>query len=72
MRQKREFPARYMYFILDGQNLLSKDDLKFDYQEINQGLCHLVNNKVWNSSKAINAEGGFYSKVEMAQPSSLF
>ena len=72
MLKKREFPERYMYLILDGQNLLSKDDLKFDYQEINQSLCSLVNNKIWNSIKANIAEGGFYSKVEMAQPSSLF
>jgi hypothetical protein len=32
---EKTFPTRYIYFVLDGQDVLNLEDLKFAYLEIN-------------------------------------
>ena len=38
----REFPKRYIYFVIDGQHALKSEDLLFSHIEVNERLCKLV------------------------------
>lgn len=38
----RDYPKRYIYFILDGQNVLRPDDFIFSYMEVNDRMNGLV------------------------------
>ena len=42
---EKTFPTRYIYFGLDGQDVLNLEDLKFAYLEINEKLCKIVSSK---------------------------
>lgn len=39
---QRDFPKRYIYFILDGQHALKSEQFLFSHIEVNERLCKLV------------------------------
>ena len=66
---QRNFPKRHIYFILDGQKLDEVSQLTFMLHEVNERLCGLIPNKVWNCKEAQTQD--LYKRVEMANPSNL-
>jgi hypothetical protein len=39
---QRDYPKRYIYFIVDGQHALKSEQLLFSHIEVNERLCKLV------------------------------
>ena len=66
---RREYPDRYLYVIVDGQDILRNPKLQFTYLEINDKLSRMVPMKVWESKNAQNMD--LYQKVELSKPSQL-
>lgn len=63
---KRDFPQRFIYFILDGQDFNDVDNFHFSFLEVNEKLCRLVPQKTWNSQACQRLN--FNQKVEFACP----
>lgn len=38
----RVYPKRFVYFIIDGQDILQNDEFMFSFLEINERLCKLI------------------------------
>jgi hypothetical protein len=50
--RKRAFPERYVYVVVDGQDLFSHENLKVIKIEINARLCKIIPQKIWESKQA--------------------
>lgn len=45
----RQYPERYVFFIVDEQDLTAKEPLLFTYLEVNTRLCRMIPQKKWDS-----------------------
>jgi hypothetical protein len=63
---KRDFPARFIYFLLDGQDFDQVDNFHFSFLEVNEKLCKLVPQKTWDSPACQRLL--FTQKIELASP----
>ena len=50
--KKRVFKERYIFILVDGQDLLSPGKLIFTHCEINEKLCRLIPQTIWESKQA--------------------
>lgn len=66
---QREVPERFIYFVIDGQNVFDNESFKFCYIEVNQGLSKMVPQNIWDSRAAKRAD--FFQKVELAKPAQI-
>ena len=48
----KEYAKRYIYFVIDGQNVLNTDKFLFCYLEVNDRLNGLISQKIWDSKPA--------------------
>ena len=45
----RDYPKRFIYFVVDGQDVLNADNFLFTYIEINDRLNAFISQKTWES-----------------------
>ena len=50
--KKRVFKERYIFILVDGQDLLTPGKLIFTHCEINEKLCRLIPQTMWESKQA--------------------
>jgi len=48
----RDYPRRFIYFVVDGQDVLNSTNLLFSYIEVNERLNTFISQKTWDSRQA--------------------
>jgi hypothetical protein len=66
-KEQREFPKRFIYFVVDGQDILDSADLLFSFVEVNTRLNEFIPQKTWDSRPAQRMD--FYQKIDASKPS---
>lgn len=66
---KREFEHRYLFVLVDGQDLFSNDPLQLIKVEINTKLCRMIPTKTWEAKAARTLS--LMDKLALANPSKV-
>lgn len=65
----RQFPYRYLFVLVDNQDLFAPSNLQLIKVEINHRLCRIIPQKTWEARNAKNMD--FMTKLHFANPSKM-
>jgi hypothetical protein len=67
--KNRVYPYRYLFVLVDNQDLFANDNLQLIKVEVNSRLCRIIPQKTWESKAARTLS--FQDRLQLSNPSKL-